>query len=88
MRFCPGKFQKRYFMRSLFNPHSSHSSSRVDIARFYWADYRADDDEEPRIRFGVQFCFNVFTMVTAFCGVTARRAFVSRIHAVIGVIGG
>lgn len=48
----------------------------------------ANHDEEPRIESGVQFCFNVFTMVTAFCGVTARRAFVSRIHAVIGVIGG
>jgi len=85
MRFCPGKFQKRYFMRSLFNPHSSHSSSRVHIARFCRS---ADDDEELRIGFGVQFCFNVFTMVTALCGITARRAFASRIRAVIGVIGG
>lgn len=28
LRFCPGEFQKRYFMRSLFNP-PIHSSSRV-----------------------------------------------------------
>lgn len=58
----------------------SRFHSSVAIAR--------DDDEEPdRVR-ARSFALMCLQWLLRFAGVTVGRAFVSRIHAVIGVIGG
>lgn len=93
VRFRPGEFQKRYFMRSLFNPRP-FVIARSDTAAILFVRYRATMTEArdcirfARARALARFYFNVFTMVTAFCGALQRGAFVSRIHTIIGVIGG
>lgn len=40
VRFCPGEFQKRYFMRSLFNPRP-FVIARSDTAAILFVRYRA-----------------------------------------------